>query len=40
MDDDYSYVLPLCFQLGFVDYGQLGFGTNLFRVDSDGKDVV
>ena len=22
-NDDYSYVLPLCFRLGFVDYGQL-----------------
>jgi hypothetical protein len=22
-DDDYTYVLPLCFQLGLVDYGQL-----------------
>jgi hypothetical protein len=22
-NDDYSYVLPLCFQLGLVDYGQL-----------------
>jgi hypothetical protein len=22
-NDDYTYVLPLCFQLGFVDYGQL-----------------
>jgi len=22
-NDDYSYVLPLCFQLGLIDYGQL-----------------
>jgi hypothetical protein len=22
-NDDYTYVLPLCFALGFVDYGQL-----------------
>jgi len=22
-NDDYTYVLPMCFALGFVDYGQL-----------------
>jgi hypothetical protein len=22
-NDNYTYVLPLCFQLGLVDYGQL-----------------
>ena len=22
-NDDYTYVLPLCFQLGLIDYGQL-----------------
>jgi hypothetical protein len=22
-NEDYSYVLPLCFALGFIDYGQL-----------------
>jgi len=22
-NDDYAYVLPLCFQLGLIDYGQL-----------------
>jgi len=32
-NDDYTYVLPLCFQLGLIDYGQL------IKVKKNGKVV-
>ena len=32
-NDDYTYVLPLCFQLGLIDYGQL------IKIKKNGKVV-
>ena len=32
-NDDYPYVLPMCFQLGLIDYGQL------IKVKKNGKVV-
>ena len=32
-NDDYTYVLPLCFQLGLIDYGQL------VKIKKNGKVV-
>jgi hypothetical protein len=30
-NDDYAYVLPLCFQLGLVNYGQL------IKIEKNGR---